>query len=89
MGEITTTADREVGRVRLAVKIAAVEAISTWVVKRSLEFGYRKVTGRALPTARDRDDPFGQVLFWATVSAAALTATTVIADQTVLRSKPR
>ena len=48
-----------------------------------LEFGYRSATGREPPTARNRNVPFRQVLVWATVTGAALTAVTVIVDQFV------
>jgi hypothetical protein len=75
-------------RAAQAVKFAAFEAAATYVARRSLEIGYRRATGRELPTARDRDVPFRQVLVWATVTAAALSATTVVVDHFVLRREP-
>ena len=75
----------DIGAVRQAMKVAALEAAATYVVRRGLEFGYRRATGRELPTARDRNVPFRQVLVWATVTGAALTAATVIVDQVALR----
>lgn len=74
-----------IGAVRQAMKAAALESAATYVVRRGLELGYRRATGRELPTARDRDAPFRQVLVWATVTAAALSAATVIVDQVALR----
>jgi hypothetical protein len=78
----------DIGAVRQAMKVAALEGASTYVVHRALEFGYRRATGRELPTARDRNVPFRQVLVWATVTAAAVTAATVIVDQVALRREP-
>ena len=75
----------DAGAVRQAMKVAAFEAAATYVVHRALELGYRRATGRELPTARDRNVPFRQVLVWATVTGAALTAATVIVDQVALR----
>jgi len=75
----------DIGAVRQSMRVAAVEAAATYVVRRALEFGYRGATGRELPTARDRNVPFRQVLVWATVTGAALAAATVIVDQFALR----
>ncbi len=88
MGPGVTSHDgdgRDIGAVRQAMKVAALEGAATYVVRRSLEFGYRRATGRELPTARDRDVPFRQVLVWATVTGAALAAATVLVDQVALR----
>ena len=71
--------------VRQAVKVAALEAAATYLVRRALEYGYRRATGRELPTARDQNVPFRQVLVWATVTGTALAAATVVVDQFVLR----
>ena len=75
---------RDVGQ---AVKVSVSEMGSTWVVRRSLEFAYRRVTGRELPTARDRNVPFRQVIVWASVTAAAIAAANVMADRLALRPK--
>jgi Protein of unknown function (DUF4235) len=76
---------RDVAAVRQAMKVAAAESAATWLVRRCLELGYRRATGRVLPTARDRDTPIRQVLVWASVTGAALSAATVIVDQVALR----
>jgi Protein of unknown function (DUF4235) len=70
-----------------SIKISVIQTAATWAVRMSLESGYRRVTGRALPTARDREAPFRQVFVWTTLTAAAVAATTVIVDQWVLRPK--
>lgn len=75
----------DMGVARQAVKVALLQTAATYGVRRALEVGYRRVTGRELPTARDRDVPFRQVLLWATITGAALAAATVIVDQVVLR----
>jgi Protein of unknown function (DUF4235) len=86
MGPGVTSHDGlDIGAVRLAVKVAALEGAATYVVRRALEFGYRRATGRELPTARDRNVPLREVLVWATVTGAALAAATVIVDQVALR----
>jgi hypothetical protein len=69
------------------MKVSFLQTAATWAVRTSLESGYRRVTGRPLPTARDRDTPFRQVFVWATITAAAVAAATVIVDQWVLRTK--
>jgi hypothetical protein len=71
------------------MKVAALESAATYAARRALEFGYRRATGRALPTARDRNAPFRQVLVWATVTAAAMSAATVVVDQFALRRESR
>jgi Protein of unknown function (DUF4235) len=83
----TRDAERKVGvgAMRQAVKVAVLESAATYVVHRGLEFAYRRITGRELPTARDRDVPFRQVLAWACITAAAVAAADVIVDQFVLR----
>lgn len=81
----TTGNGLDVTAVRRAVKVAALEALATYLVRRSLELGYRQFTGRELPTARDRNVPFRQVMVWATVTGAALSAATVVVDQFALR----
>jgi hypothetical protein len=75
----------DIGAVGQAMKVPALEGAATYAVRRALEFGYRRATGRELPTARDRNVPFRQVLVWATVTGAALSAATVIVDQFALR----
>lgn len=75
----------DIGAVRQAIKVPALEGAATYVVRRALELGYRRATGRELPTARDRNVPFRRVLVWATVTGAALSAATVIVDQFALR----
>src|SRR5262249_47655589 len=70
--------------IRRAVKIAVAEAVATYLVRRALESGHRRLTGRPLPTARDRDVPFRQVMVWASVTGAALSAATVLVDQFAL-----
>ena len=57
----------------------------SWAVRRALESGYHRATGRALPTARDRDVPFRRILVWAAVSAAAVAVANVVVDRVVLR----
>jgi hypothetical protein len=76
----------DIGAVRQAMRVAALESAATYVARRGLEFGYR-ATGRELPTARDRNVPFRQVLVWATVTAAAMSAATVVVDQFALRRR--
>jgi hypothetical protein len=83
--EPTGTNGVDVQRVRQAIRVAVVESLATYAVKRGLELGYRRATRRELPTARTRDVPFRQVLFWTGVTAAALSAATVIVDQYALR----
>jgi Protein of unknown function (DUF4235) len=75
----------DIGAVRQQMKMAALEGAATYTVRRALEFGYRRATGSELPTARDRDASFREVLIWATVTGAALAAATVIVDQFALR----
>jgi Protein of unknown function (DUF4235) len=75
----------DIGAVRQQMKMAALEGAATYAVRRALEFGYRRATGRELPTARDRDASFREVLVWATATGAALAAATVIVDQFALR----
>jgi Protein of unknown function (DUF4235) len=77
----------DIGAVRQAMRVAALESAATYVARRGLEFGYRRATGRELPTARDRNVPFRQVLVWATVTAAAMSAATVVVDQFALRRR--
>ena len=79
----------DIGAVRQAMRVAALESAATYVARRGLEFGYRRATGRELPTARDRNTPFRQVLVWATVTAAAMSAATVVVDQFALRRESR
>ena len=71
------------------MRVAAAESAATYAVRRGLEFGYRRATGRELPTARDRSVPFRQVLMWAAVTGAALSAATVIVDEVALRRQSR
>jgi hypothetical protein len=78
-----------VGSVRQAMKVAALESAATYAVRRGLELGYRRATGREIPTARDRSTPFRQVLVWAAVTGAALSAATVIVDELALRRESR
>ena len=78
----------DIGAVRQAMRVAALESAATYVARRGLEFGYRRATGRELPTARDRN-PFRQVLVWATLTAAAMSAATVVVDQFALRRQSR
>jgi hypothetical protein len=73
--------------IRQSTKISVFQTAATWAVRTSLESGYRRVTGRALPTARDRDASFRQVFVWTTLTAAAVAATSVIVDQWVLRPR--
>jgi len=80
--------DAKVGAIRRAVKVAVLEMGATWVVRRALEFGYRRATGRELPTARDVNVPFRKVLVWASVTAAAIAATNVVVDRVALRPRP-
>ena len=65
------------------------EAAASWVVHRALESGYRRATGRPLPTARDRDVPFRRIMVWATDTAAAVTVASVVVDRVVLRPSLR
>jgi hypothetical protein len=77
------------GGIRQSVKVSILQTVTAWAVRTSLESGYRRVTGRDLPTARDRDTPFRQVLVWATITAAAVAAAGVIVDRLALRPKLR
>jgi Protein of unknown function (DUF4235) len=81
-----TAASTKTG-LRQNAKVTVVQMGATWLVRTTFEVGYRRATGRPLPTARDRDTPFRQVLVWATVTAAAIAASNVIVDQRVLRPK--
>ena len=71
-----------------AAKVWLGEA-AAWAVRRSLESGYHRATGRALPTARERDVPFRRVMVWAAVSAAAVWVANVLVDRVVLRPPAR
>lgn len=68
-----------------AAKVWLGEAAASWAVRRALESGYHRATGRALPTARDRDVPFRRIMVWAAVSAAAVAVANVVVDRVVLR----
>jgi hypothetical protein len=70
---------------RMAIKIAVVESVASWLVRRAMESGYRKATGQAPPTARDQAAPLRRILVWAAVSAAAVAVANVVADRVVLR----
>ena len=70
---------------RMTVKIAVVESVASWLVRRAMESGYRKATGQAPPTARDQGAPLRRILVWAAVSAAAVAVANVVADRVVLR----
>lgn len=83
---MTTQPDEELTP-RQTAQLWVLEAAATWAVRRALESGYHQVTGRPLPTARDRATPFRQVLVWVTVKAAAIAAADVIVDQVVLRPR--
>ena len=72
---------------RQATRIWGSELASTWAVKRLLESGYYRATGREIPTARDRNVPFRRVILWAAVSAAAVAIANVVADRVVLRPR--
>jgi hypothetical protein len=74
---------------RIDVRLWAAEALTSWVVRRALEAGYRRATGRDLPTARDRTAPMRQVLVWTATTAVAVAVAGTFVDAVVLRSEPR
>jgi Protein of unknown function (DUF4235) len=77
--------DRETPR--QAVEIALVGMATTWAVQHALTFGYRRLTGRDAPTARDADAPMRRILAWAAASAAAVAVANVVVDRVVLRPR--
>jgi len=70
-----------------AARAWGTEVAATWAVRRAIESGYQRATGRPLPTARDRTVPLGRVLVWAAVLAAAVAATDVLVDRVILRPR--
>ena len=75
----------DLSAVRRMLRVAALEATVTYVVRRALEAGYRHVAGHEMPTARDRSAPLPRVLASAAVTGAALAAATVVVDRVALR----
>jgi hypothetical protein len=69
------------------VKVAVLEMVVTWAVRRTLNVSYRRAIGRPVPTARDPDVPFRRIVLWAAVAAAAVAAAHVVVDRVVLRPK--
>jgi hypothetical protein len=47
---------------RLNVRVALVEMAATWAVQQGLQLGYRRMTGRRMPSALDRDVPLEGVV---------------------------
>ena len=45
---------------------------ATWVVGKSLNAGYRRITGNEPPNAADREVPLRQAVLWALATATAL-----------------
>ena len=80
----TDLAAEDIETPRQAVQIAVVQMVATWAVQRALSFGYRRLTGRDEPTARDADVPLRRILAWAAASAAAAN---VVVDRLVLRRR--
>ena len=70
---------------RLSLRVMLVEMAATWAVQQALQIGYRRITGRTMPSALDRDVPLHRILRWAAVSAAAVAVTNVAVDRLVLR----
>lgn len=54
---------------------------ATWGVRRVLDSGYRKKTGKAPPHARNTETSMVQVIAWAAVTAATLAVVQVIIDR--------
>jgi hypothetical protein len=69
------------------VKVAVSETAVTWAVRRALDAGYRRATGRPIPSAREPDVAFGRIVLWAVIAAAAVAAADVVVDRVVLRPK--
>lgn len=58
--------------------VPAVAMGATWAVKRSLESGYRILTGGDPPLAEDKEAKLSSVLVWAAATAAAVATIEVI-----------
>jgi hypothetical protein len=68
-----------------SIGIAVLQMVVTWAVQRAMSSGYRTLTGREEPTARDATVPFRRVIVWAAASAAAVAVSNVAVDRLVLR----
>ena len=70
---------------RMSVRVMLVEMAATWAVQQALQLGYRRMTGRTMPSALDSDVPLHRIFRWAAVSAAAVAVANVAVDRLVLR----
>jgi hypothetical protein len=68
-----------------ALEIAVMQSVATWIVRNALASGYKSVTGRTPPRARDADVTVRRILVWAAVTAVAISATDVVVDRFALR----
>jgi hypothetical protein len=73
----------------LSIRVMVVEMAATWAVQQALQIGYRRITGRTMPSALDEDVPLHRILRWAAVSAAAVAVANVAVDRLVLRPSRR
>ena len=69
------------------MKVTVSEMAVTWAVRKALDAGYRRATGRPIPTARETDIAFRRIVLWAAIAAAAVAAADVVVDRVVLRPK--
>ena len=74
-----------------AAQVAAplVAGVAAWAVRRALDSGFRRATGRPAPTASDLNVLPGRILLWAAVTAVAVAAINVAVDRVMLRPKVR
>lgn len=70
---------------RQSVEVEVVQMVVTWWVQHAMSSGYRRLTGREEPTARDASVPLRRIVAWAAASAAAVAASNVMVDRLVLR----
>ena len=68
-----------------SIEIAVLQMVVTWGVQRAMTSGYRTLTGREEPTARDAAVPLRRIVAWAAASAAAVAVSNVAVDRLVLR----
>jgi hypothetical protein len=66
-----------------------VAGVAAWAVRRALDSGFRRATGRPAPTASDLNVLPGRILLWAAVTAVAVAAINVAVDRVMLRPKVR
>jgi len=70
---------------RISLRVMVVQMAATWAVQQALQLGYRRITGRTMPSALDSDVPLHRIFRWAAVSAAAVAVANVAVDRLVLR----